>query len=118
MRAFTEASTKVLGSLVGGAGGGGAKGLPIPAFLGLLPAELTSRGRYRRHSALVAGGCRPALWSRRNSLVVPLILTVPCFKTWPEIVFEKGSLPTPTSPTAQTEIESLSVPCFLLPWGA
>lgn len=83
--------TKVLGSLVGGARGGGAKGLPIPAFRGLLPAELTSRGRYWRHSAVAAGGCRPALWSRRNSRVAPLILTVPCFKTWLEIVCDAFS---------------------------
>jgi hypothetical protein len=90
MMALTEASTKVLGSLVGGAGRGGAKGLPIPAFRGFLPAELTSRGRYRRHSAVAAGGCRPALWSWRNGLVVPLILTVPCFKTWLEIVSKQN----------------------------
>lgn len=64
-----EAGTEVPGSLEGGAAGGGAKGLPIPAFRGLLPAELTSRGRDRRHSAVAAGGCRPALWSGSNSLV-------------------------------------------------
>lgn len=63
-------SAEVPESLVGGAGGGGAKGLPIPAFRGLLPAELTSRGRDRRHSAVAAGGCRSALWSRRSRLVV------------------------------------------------
>lgn len=86
----TEASTKVLGSLARGAGGGGAKGLPIPAFRGLLPAELTSRGRYWRHSAVAAGGCRSALWSRRNCRVAPLILTVPCFKTCLEIVSKQN----------------------------
>lgn len=89
-KACTESCANVLGSLVGGAGGGGAKGLPIPAFRGLLPAELTSRGRYRRHSAVAAGGCRPALWSRRDSRVAPLILTVPYFKTWLEIVSKQN----------------------------
>lgn len=69
LRSEAEASAEVPGSLVGGAGGGGIKGLPIPAFHGLLPAEFTSRGRDRRHSAVAAGGLQISSVSRRNSLV-------------------------------------------------